>query len=130
MSPTRVLIVDREPHWREFAYQALTSAGYMVEVQPNSKFRRRPETKFDLVLIDASEVAPGTFRKLATVVEKGSDGRPNIVILTPVPVSVSQASALLKLRPREVINTPFSSRDLTEQLRRILEVDRHGSAVP
>jgi DNA-binding response OmpR family regulator len=128
MNRAKILIVDREPLWGELAHRALTDAGYVVEIQADSKFRYRQGVKFDLVLVDASQVTPDAFQDLETVVKLGSDGRPNIVILTPTPVSISQVSTLLKLMPREIINTPFSGRALVEQLGRILKVGRHNGA--
>jgi len=123
MITRRILLVDSQRNWLEFAERVLTDAGFEVEPLPGIKEARHllstDGDDFALILVDLESVEEdtATFREI-TRTESGRK-RP-IVVLFPTALTPVDMSEIFRLGAYDCVNKRYGRQGLlnlvTEQL--------------
>jgi DNA-binding NtrC family response regulator len=128
----RIAVIDDDPVACEFLEEALTRAGYAVEVFTSAKDALREEpSRFNLVISDIRMPDMDGLTFLRTLHERWPDLP---AILMTAYGSLETTMEALKLGAWEYISKPFSPEDVRALVRKVLEVKRfrndHGEGRP
>jgi DNA-binding NtrC family response regulator len=115
----RILIIDDEPRWIDFAKSDLGKFGIVVASDTKTALRKLEEDQFDLVIASSRRLDA-----LEVIAREYSDKR---VVVTTVQPTTQEALAAYRLGAVRYFAKSFGAQDLFERVREVIP-DPAGSA--
>jgi DNA-binding response OmpR family regulator len=118
----RILIVDDEPRWIEFAMNDLSRFEIVVASNRDAALDELEADDFDLVIASARRLDV-----LRVISEKYADKR---VLVTTVRPTTQEALDVYRLGAVRYIPKSFGRKDLSARVEEVLPVDRNSDQTP
>jgi DNA-binding response OmpR family regulator len=109
---TRILIIDDEPRWIEFAKSDLRNFEIVVAPDPDTALAELEADQFDLVIASSRRLDV-----LEIIADKYSDKQ---VVVTTVQPTTQEALTAYRLGARRYFAKSFGPRDLFERIKEVI----------